>query len=247
MNMVKISNIKEFKNIIDSANRFLDDIRLVVDDTGMHFKGLTQGHTVFLWVDFDKEYFEELSMDSPYNIDISTTDLLKILKMGKQGDYLSLIPTTEKLRVIFDNDKKKTHKEFGIKLLDLGDNTLTPPNIELPVSIDMGYEIFNDLIKDANLVSDDAFTLTIDNTRLIIKAEGAFGDVEGEYIHGSDVKDSIEVSVATQYMINALSMCLNDNITINAGTQLPVIIGMNNDDDTAHAGFMIAPRIEVDD
>ncbi len=245
MDLVKLENVKEFKEIIDSTDRFLDEVRLMVDNDGMRFNGLTRNHTVFMEVIFDKEYFLELGVDSPYNIDIGTEDLLQILKMGKKGDVLSLIPSSESLGVLFDNDKKKTHKKFSIKLIDLDINQMNPPEIELPVNTEINYVSMKEMVADAELVNPNKFNITVDSDKIIIDTDGDSSSVVDEYYHGlSNINEEVKVSMTTSFLKDALRINIGSSVKMSIGTDMPLVLGFDNEEDTAHVKFMIAPRIE---
>ena len=55
-----LSNVKDFKNIITTAELVLNEIKFEADNDGLRFRGFDGGKTSFFSVDFKKEYFDEI-------------------------------------------------------------------------------------------------------------------------------------------------------------------------------------------
>ena len=75
-----LSNFKDFKNILITAEMVLTEIKFEADNDGLRFRGFDGGKTSFFSVDFSKNYFDEYSIEKPETITVDSSELNKVRK-----------------------------------------------------------------------------------------------------------------------------------------------------------------------
>ena len=237
-----LSNVKEFKNIFTVAETILTEIKLECDNDGMRFRGLDGGHTSFFEANFKKSYFTSYELDNVDNIIIDTSEINKIFKRIKNDDDISIVIDTNFLLIKVSSEKNE--KTFKLNSVDMEYDSPNMPNIEYPVSFTINFKEFKENVTDANLF-EDRLRMKVESDNLIIFNNSMMGEYES--------KLKLETSYETTYtstfsmeLINRIFKLtsLSNEININMGTDMPMLMTLNDLFEDIEVKFLTAPRIE---
>ena len=114
------------------------------------------------------ENFEEYTCKNEIYVGINVLNMFKLLKSITNNDILSMSVTDETLNVTLTNESKKSTSKFSIKLLDLNEDILEIPDIEMPVITSIPSLDFQKIVRDMSIIADD---MIIERKSNIIKFE----------------------------------------------------------------------------
>lgn len=237
-----LSNVKEFKNIFTVAETILTEIKLECDNDGMRFRGLDGGHTSFFEANFKKSYFTSYELDTVDNIIIDTSEINKIFKRIKNDDDISIIIDTNFLLIKVSSEKNE--KTFKLNSVDMEYDSPNMPNIEYPVSFTINFKEFKENVTDANLF-EDRLRMKVESDNLIIFNNSMMGEYESKLKLETNYDDTY-TSTFSMDLINRIFKLtsLSNEININMGTDMPMLMTLNDLFEDIEVKFLTAPRIE---
>lgn len=236
---------KIFKDAFESISRIVDEVVCKVDSDGFRVNAIDRSHICFVSLDLKKDLFDEFICDSPEELCVDTAELMKILKRAKSNDVLSISSDDSNHLIIqFKGDVNRT---FKIKLIDMEYETPVPPNIELPVNLNMESSMVKDALTDMELFSDRLFFI-VDEDYLMVNAEGEFGESNFKYLHGSDVNGGVKSSFSIDKLKDIfVASKFSDVVDMGLGTDMPVIFNFELVTGDGELMFLLAPRIDNDE
>ena len=239
-----LSNVKEFKNIFTVAETILTEIKLECDNDGMRFRGLDGGHTSFFEANFKKSYFTTYELDTVDNIIIDTNEINKIFKRIKNDDDISIIIDTNFLLIKVSSEKNE--KTFKLNSVDMEYDSPNIPNIEYPVSFNINFKEFKETVTDANLY-EDRLRMRVESDNLIIFNNSMMGEYESKLKLETSYEDTYTSTFAMDLINRIFKLTsLSNEISINMGTDMPMLMTLTDLFEDIEVRFLIAPRIEED-
>ena len=237
-----LSNVKEFKNIFIVAETILTEIKLECDNDGMRFRGLDGGHTSFFEANFKKSYFTSYELDNVDNIIIDTSEINKIFKRIKNDDDISIVIDTNFLLIKVSSEKNE--KTFKLNSVDMEYDSPNMPNIEYPVSFTINFKEFKENVTDANLF-EDRLRMKVESDNLIIFNNSMMGEYESKLKLETSYENTY-TSTFSMELINRIFKLtsLSNEININMGTDMPMLMTLNDLFEDIEVKFLTAPRIE---
>ena len=233
-----LSNVKDFKNIITTAELVLNEIKFEADNDGLRFRGFDGGKTSFFSVDFKKEYFDEYSIENPETIVVDSSELIKVMKRVKNDDNVC-ITIDDYAFTVKVNDKKS----FKINAIDIEYDTPNLPNIELPINTMVDFNDFKDSINDSTLYTN-TFTIESDSGALIVSANGTLGEYNSELLVGDELEKGCKSMFNSNLLLSFFKLSgLADMVSLHMGTQLPMLLEVTDDLEEVAVELLVAPRI----
>lgn len=234
-----LSNFKDFKNILITAEMVLTEIKFEADNDGLRFRGFDGGKTSFFSVDFSKNYFDEYSIEKPETITVDSSELNKVMKRIKNDDDVCVI--IDDFALSINVNGKKT---FKINALDSEYDSPNLPYMEFEVSTKVDFNDLRDSITDSSLYLD-TFTIESGNGALVISANGMLGEYKSELLVGDELKEGCK-SMFRNNLINSFFKLGNfsDMVTMHMGTQFPILLEVTDDLEEVVVKLLVAPRIE---
>lgn len=234
-----LSNFKDFKNILTTAELILTEIKFEADDDGFRFRGFDGGKTTFFSVDFSKEYFDEYEIETPENIIVDASEINKIMKRIKNTDDVC-VSINDYHMSIKVNDKKT----FKIHAIDMDYDSPNLPNMEFPIHTKVDYSDFKDSINDSVLYMDKV-SIESTNDSLMLSAEGVLGEYKSELLVGDELEEGYK-SVFNNKKISSLFKIgdLADMVSVNLGMDFPILLELKDDCEELVVKLLVAPRIE---
>lgn len=234
-----LSNFKDFKNILITAELVLTEIRFEADKDGIRFRGFGGGNASFFSVDFKKEYFDEYSIDEPETIIVDSSEINKIMKRIKNDDDVCVVIDEYSMNFTVNDTKK-----FKINAIDVDYNSRDIPQMEYPISTVVDFGDFKDSINDSKLYSN---TFAIESTRgsLVISANGMLGEYSSELLVGDALRDGQRSSFNSD-LINSFFKLgnLSDRVHVFMGMDFPILLEVTDELEDVVVKLLVAPRIE---
>ena len=178
---------------------------------------------------------------------------LKIIKRIKTDDVLSAGLDEGNLILKYNGDSVRT---FKLRLIDVEYETPVPPTVNYPVHLNIPTDVFNDAITDAELYGEK-ISLSVDNDYFITSADGEFGVNHNRYLHGENIGDYVKSTYSIHKIKKMLKgkglshevkgKGLSHEVQISLGDDLPLTLEYHSPTNDYKLGFLLAPRLEVDD
>ena len=237
---IELENIKNFKNILTNVEYFLEEVKFEVDSDGLRFRGLDKSHIAFIGLYVDRDYFDTFDIDEPQSCIVDTNELVRIIKRAKSNDTLVLSFDESNLKLQFINGDTK--RNFRIRQVDMEYDSPPMPNIEYPISFNVGYKLLIDSVKDAELYSEKV-RLRTNGYTLFVETDSNVGDYRSELFSLKNIgkyKSIFSISWLNKiFKISGIS----DEISISMGNDMPLFLEFD-DEDGLKVDFLLAPRIE---
>lgn len=242
-----------FRTLIEVLKDVLNDVNITFDETGIKIMAMDGSHVALIHMKLAADKFESYKCTERMNVGISMSAWYKLMKTVNNSDILSMFIDSEnnhELGITIENADKNSCTTFMLKLLDVDDEELVIPDVEINCVVTMPSNDFQRMCRDMSHIGD-TMELTSTNEGLRFKCNGDFATQEtliGETTHGLtfNKKDDevINGKFALKY-INLFTKSTNlcNTIELYLKPEYPLILKYN----VANLGeirFCLAPKCE---
>lgn len=209
---LKTVQANAFKSTFEVLKDILNDINIYFTPEGIKITTLDTARAALIDMFLEADKFEEYLVDEENCIaGINVTNMFKLLKSINANDCLEIqINDKEFLDIKFENVQKKTKTEFRLKLLDINEDIIEVPDIEMNVVTTMPSVDLQKICRDMNNIGDDVLIKRNKDT-LIINCEGDFAHQTTEIeCPDSDFNGCVEGTYSLKYInlfTKATNMC----------------------------------------
>lgn len=241
-----LNDIGTFKEVLLLNKGIIDNLVLMFDKEGMHYRALDRSHICFVMADVDKEFFIEYECSKPVNVVVDMDMLSTILKrIGKDGE----LTVYDDVGHFYLEYKGASDKVFNVALIDEDYSDMTPPALDFPVECQVSYKEWMSSLKDAGIYSDKVH-IDIGREDVVLSIDG----VEGGYKSKLSSYDTVELPEKREYYHSGynISRLLNynvkftDELDIRMGEETPIVLTSKTLDELVRTSMMLAPIIEAD-
>lgn len=244
-----------FKTLFEVLKEILHDVNIIFDKDGMKIMTVDGSHVALVHLKLDASNFETYECVEPIHVGINMTNLHKLLKMAGNQDTITFTIEKDKpaeLKIIIDNNEKKTITTFYLKLMDVDIEELNMPDIDFDSVITLPSAYFQRLCKDMNNIAE---ILTIHSSRnqLVLSCKGDFasqqtviqdalGVVEGATLHNKGEDVSGDYMLKYLILFNKASN-LSNTMELYMRRDYPLVLKYN----VANLGelrFCLAPKVD---
>lgn len=257
--MVKILELKTvqsnaFRTLVEVLKDVLNDINVTFDETGMKVMAMDGSHVALIHMKLFAERFEYYYCSERMNIGICMGSLFKLIKTVSNSDTISLYiddQCADDLCILVENADKNSSTLFKLKLLDIDNEELNIPDVEINCVVTMPSNDFQRMCRDMSNIAESVI-ITSNGDGLRFKCQGDFASQEtsiGEANHGlvfsrRNSDDEITGSYSLKY-INLFTKSTNlcNTIELYLKQDYPLILKYN----VANLGeirFCLAPKID---
>jgi proliferating cell nuclear antigen len=234
-----------FKSLLEVLKDIISDVNLWFDKSGMKIVAFDVARVTLVHMFMAAENFEEYSCSKELFVGINVLNMFKLLKSITNNDILSMSITDENLNIVLTNDSKKSTSKFSIKLLDLNEDILEIPDIDMPFSTSIPSLDFQKIVRDMSNISDD-MTITRSSNTIQFESLGDFASKTTILEQNEDIGDNTTTGV---FNLKYLSMFTKATILC------PIVQIIQSDDDSpvifkyniANLGelrFYLAPTVQ---
>lgn len=233
------------KSILEVLKDILSDVNIIFDSTGLRIISMDSARVALVNVFLESSKFEEYTCDSRTVAGINISNTYKILKSISNTDTMAMdLVDGEVLKITVHNGAKKTTTTHELKLLDINDEGLDVPDIELDSVTVIPSAEFQKISRDMIHLSQ---YVTIRRTKddFEMSCVGDFANQKTVITDGKGPDgESIENIFSLKYIVMfTKSTNMSQNLEIFMGQDMPIILRYC----IANLGdlkFYLAPNVE---
>lgn len=210
-----------FKSLLEVLKDIINDVNLCFDSSGMKIVAFDVARVTLVHMFMSADNFEEYSCKKEIYVGINVLNMFKLLKSITNNDILSMSVNDETLNVTLTNDSKKSMSKFSIKLLDLNEDILEIPDIEMPISTSIPSLDFQKIVRDMSIIADD-MKITRKNNVIKFESNGDF----------ASKMTQIEQNENTDKVVTGLFSLKYLSMFTKATILCPIVQILQNDNDS---------------
>jgi proliferating cell nuclear antigen len=178
MTMVRLKTIQAsaFRTVFEVLKDIINDVNLVFRPEGLMVVTLDTARVTLVHLVMPAENFEEYHCDREHTAGLNVANTYKLLKSVTNTDTLSMsIDDSYLLHIHIENAAKKSSTSFDFKLLDINDDELSVPEIEMNVLTTIPSVDFQRVTRDMHNLAQD-IRITRKKKTLELECEGGFAN-----------------------------------------------------------------------
>lgn len=234
------------KCILEVLKDILSDVNIIFDETGFRILALDSARVALVNVFLEASKFEEYTCTERTVAGINISNTYKILKSISNSDTMTMdIVDNQILKITVHNVARKTTTLHELKLLDINDEGLDVPDIELGSVTIVASAEFQKICRDMSHLSQYV-TIRRSRTTFEMECTGDFANQKTVVTDdsGPDIDKPIENVYSLKY-INMFTKSTNmsQNLELFMGQDMPIILRFC----IANLGdlkFYLAPNID---
>lgn len=214
---MKTIQASAFKSVFEVLKDILNDVNIYFTKDGIRILTLDTARTALIDTFMKADNFEEYTCNGTTIAGVNITNTFKILKSITNNDTLTLdIKDTDFIDIRIENPCKRQDIKFRLKLLEINEDRIEPPEVNMSVTTTMPSSDFQRICRDMNNLA-----IEVDVRRkggdFIVKCEGDFAHQETkiECIDTMEFDGDIHGVYSLKYLnlfTKATSMCANIQI-----------------------------------
>lgn len=233
------------KCILEVLKDILSDVNMIFDETGLRILSLDSARVALVNVFLDASKFEEYKCTSRTVAGINISNTYKILKSISNSDTMTMdISDNQTLKITVHNVARKTTTVHEIKLLDINDEGLDVPDIELDSVTVISSAEFQKICRDMSHLSQ---YVTIRRTKDTFEMH-CTGDFANQKTVINDESGPEGANIENVYSLKYINMFtkstnMSQNLELFMGQDMPIILRFC----IANLGdlkFYLAPNVE---
>ncbi len=168
-----------FKASFEVLKDILNDVNIYIDKTGIKVLTLDTARAALIDFQLKADNFEEYECPQDKIVaGVNITNTFKLLKSISNNDVLTMeITDRDSLHIHIENPDKKTNTKFRLKLLEIDEDIIQVPQINMAVKTVIPSIDFQRICRDMNNLATEV-SIGRDNNKLHIKCAGDFADQE---------------------------------------------------------------------
>ena len=244
---LKTVQASALKSLFEVLQSVLNDVNILFTKDTVRILTMDTAKVSLVHLTLDSENFEEYECSEDIIAGVNMSDMYKLLKSITPNDTLTIeINSLERMNIIINDAEKNKKTTCPYKLLDINDDLLNVPNMELSIVTTVPSVDFQRVCRDMNNLSKE-ITICRKGDVLTLSCMGDFADQITEITCHDDSAREKECSATykLQYIIlftKATSMCSSVQI-YQESPQVPVVFKYSVAN-LGHIQFYLAPNIE---
>jgi proliferating cell nuclear antigen len=197
------------KSTFEVLKDILNDVNIYFKPSGVYITTLDTARTSLVDMFLSSDNFEEYECENEIVAGINVSNTFKLLKSITNNDVLMIsIDCREFMNIEIHSETKKTSTKFALKLLDINENQIEVPEMNMTTVTPMPSVDFQRICRDMYNIGGD-IEIARDGKVLRLKCEGDFANQETE-IQCTEESPRICGTYSLRYMnifTKATSMC----------------------------------------
>lgn len=187
---LKTIQATSFRNIFEVLKDIINDVNIYFDRTGVRIITLDTARVSLVHMFLGAENFEEYSCPTEIIAGMNMSNTYKLLKSVTNNDTLTLsISDSEYLDIHIQNEVKKSSTKFKFRLLDINEDILDIPEMNMDVITTIPSSDFQRICRDMGNLSNE-ITVFRDGNMLHLSCIGDYANqsTDIECIHTVDTR-----------------------------------------------------------
>ena len=167
-----------FKAVFEVLKDILNDVNIYFTAEGIRVITLDTAQSALIDMFLSAENFEEYSCPDEIIAGVNIANTFKLLKTITNNDTITMsITNKEYIDIAIQNELKKSITKFQLKLLDINEDQIELPAIEMSVATTMQSADFQRICRDMNNIATNV-TITRAEKIFKIQCSGDFANQE---------------------------------------------------------------------
>ena len=184
-----------FKAVFEVLKDILNDVNIYFKKDGIQVITLDTARSALVDMFLHAENFEEYVCDDEVIAGVNIANTFKLLKTITNNDVITMsITSKEFIDISIQNEGKRSVTKFQLKLLDINEDQIELPDVDISVVTTMPSIDFQRMCRDMNNVASDV-NISRKGKQFTVKCEGDFAYQETIIECNDDTcKDGLELS-----------------------------------------------------
>ena len=219
------------KSLFEVLQAVLNDVNVIFGPSGIKIIALDTARVSLVNVFLDASNFEEYEFDREVIAGMNMNNVYKLMKTITVNDVLTIkLEQSDFIEFHIQNADKKTKSTFKLKLMDIDEDLLEMPDIDMTIETILPSIDFQRVCRDMGNIAKEV-TIARNDKTFIVSCEGDFASQSTEIACNDESADGRVCSgVYSLKYINlftkATTMCSNLQI-IQERPELPIVFKYN--------------------
>jgi len=199
------------KTLFEVLKDILTDVNIIFDENGIKIMAMDGNHVALIHLKLEADNFESYYCKRKTMIGVSMISFFKLMKTISNSDIITMFmeeENTDVLNINIQNSEKNTKTNFSLKLLDLDEEELDIPDVDIDCIVTMSSNEFQKLCRDMTNIKDTV-TITSENNTISFSCEGDFAKWEtiiGETSHGLSFNKESSECISADYSLKYINL-----------------------------------------
>ena len=254
-NILEIQTIQSnvIKILCDVLKETLNDVNFIFDENGMRVMAMDGSHVALVHMKLHAKNFEYFHCAGKIHVGLNMSNLYKLIKTVTNMDTITFFISNEDRHdfgIKIENADKNSNTVFHLKMLDIDEQEIKIPDIQLDSVITMPSNDFQRMCRDMNNIAEQ-IVITSSSHRLKLACSGDFACQEtiiGEANHGLSFSKNKEEEVSGKFSLKYINLFtkstnLSNTLEIYLKKDFPLMLKYN----VANLGdimFCLAPTMD---
>jgi proliferating cell nuclear antigen len=174
---LKTVQASAFKSLFEVLKDILNDVNIYFSPEGVKITTLDTARAALVDINLCADNFEEYTCtEENISAGVNISNTFKLLKSISAQDTLTIeIVSREFLKITIENVNKKTHTSFNLKLLDINEDYIQVPTVNMSVITSIPSIDFQKICRDMNNIGTDV-EISRTGNNFEIKCDGDFAN-----------------------------------------------------------------------
>jgi len=244
---LKTIQASAFKSVFEVLKDIINDVNCYFTEKGLHVLTLDTARVTLVHMILGAENFEEYECPTNIIAGLNMSNLYKILKSVTTQDTLTIsIKGRDYMELVIENTSKKSFTNFKLKLLDINEDQLDLPDVQMDLVTTMASIDFQRYTRDMGNLSNEISIFRKDSN-LVLSCTGDFADQETILDSGGDFSGTVGGVFSLKYInlfTKATNMCSSIQIMQDSTNENMPIVFRYTIANLGDLKFYLAPRID---
>lgn len=188
------------RNVFEVLKDIINDVNVYFGKDGVRILSLDTARVSLVYMFLRAENFEEYSCPNEIIAGMNMTNTYKLLKSVSNNDTLTMsIEGTEFLEIVIQNEAKKSMSKFSLKLLDINEDILDVPDLDMNILTTIPSIDFQRICRDMGNLSTE-IDIFRNCTDLILTCNGDFANQETVIECAQNSKNRVGNTFSLKYL-----------------------------------------------
>ncbi len=236
--------VDTLKSVFSILTPIVGEIKLAADEEGWKIRAVDPAHVAMVDLTLTKDAFDRYELE-PMELGLNVERMLEHLKSAKSDDMVSIKLDADNRLVV-----SMANLTLKMPLVDAsGFSDPKIPNLQLPVGLKLNSGELQKGLKVSASISD-YITFDCSEDKLVMTSSEDLSSMTLELKKGVEYEEiNFEKPAKSSFSLDYFTQLMkgvgpNRDISLNLGNSYPLKMDFEFAEDSGHARYLLAPRIE---
>ena len=175
---LKTIQASALKSVFEVLKDIINDVNVYFSAKGVQILTLDTARVTLVDMSLGAENFEEYTCPVPIAAGLNMTNIFKLLKSISGTDTLTIdVKDRDYMDILIENTVKRSSTKFRLKLLDIDEDILDLPDVNMNVVTTMPSVDFQRITRDMGNLANE-MTIVREGTQLVMSCKGDYAEQE---------------------------------------------------------------------